>query len=366
MSGECVVHYDILYDGGGGNESQQHAIEEEKCKLDLYLPVFDRENDRSHNKEEYHYHEKGGKVTGYQTGTPDNREKQTTFINGGKSKSQCPVVIFVHGGGWRRGDRRAWRYYMSYDTNIFVALWFRILNLYSNVGKTFAKHGIACAVVSYPLSKPGIPWIFIEMITSYLSCALIYICFVASLVIVFIALAFVTNWNDAVNIGRNHFANVTYFPLAFHLFSSLNVVILILITYQRSWVNLSRINVIVLWVMVLSSIRVLSCDVISCNEITRSLTLFISTLVLTQGTLFYVYQLKSFVGHETQAKTLAKAVRWVKEFGEKSGYFRGNSIFLMGHSAGGHLSSLLALEDRYLTAEDCLDDIKVRQGVIND
>ena len=43
----------------------------------------------------------------------------------------APVVVFVHGGGWRRGDKAAWNHFLSlYDTNflLFSIMW--LCNLY--------------------------------------------------------------------------------------------------------------------------------------------------------------------------------------------------------------------------------------------
>lgn len=45
-----------------------------------------------------------------------------------------PTVIFVHGGGWRSGDKN-----YTYD-------------LYGNVGKAFAEKGIGCAIINYRLA----------------------------------------------------------------------------------------------------------------------------------------------------------------------------------------------------------------------
>lgn len=50
----------------------------------------------------------------------------TTAADGG-----APVVVFIHGGGWRRGDKDAWNHFLSvYDTNFFffVLLW--LCNIY--------------------------------------------------------------------------------------------------------------------------------------------------------------------------------------------------------------------------------------------
>jgi len=45
-----------------------------------------------------------------------------------------PVVVFVHGGGWRRGDRNYWA------------------DIYGKVGESYVKHGFVAVVISYRLS----------------------------------------------------------------------------------------------------------------------------------------------------------------------------------------------------------------------
>jgi acetyl esterase/lipase len=62
------------------------------------------------------------------------------------------------------------------------------------------------------------------------------------------------------------------------------------------------------------------------------------------------YRLSPAVKHPEHVKDLARAVRWTHDNLAKYG---GNTerIFLMGHSAGGHLVSLLATDESYLKAE---------------
>jgi len=59
------------------------------------------------------------------------------------------------------------------------------------------------------------------------------------------------------------------------------------------------------------------------------------------------YRLSPDVHHPSHAEDVAKAVTWIYENIIKYG---GNpkNIFLMGHSAGGHLSALIALDKHYL------------------
>lgn len=52
------------------------------------------------------------------------------------------TVVFVHGGGWRSGDR---------------ALTVGGADVYRNIGRFFASRGVAAAVISYRL-QPEVPW----------------------------------------------------------------------------------------------------------------------------------------------------------------------------------------------------------------
>ncbi|MEO6785826.1 MAG: alpha/beta hydrolase [Chthoniobacteraceae bacterium] len=53
-----------------------------------------------------------------------------------------PVMVFIHGGAWRKGDK---------------ALRFGGEDVYGNIGRFFASHGIGVAVISYRL-QPEVTW----------------------------------------------------------------------------------------------------------------------------------------------------------------------------------------------------------------
>jgi arylformamidase len=53
-----------------------------------------------------------------------------------------PILIFVHGGGWRRGDK---------------ALKFGRADPYGNIGRFYATRGIGVAIVNYRL-QPAVTW----------------------------------------------------------------------------------------------------------------------------------------------------------------------------------------------------------------
>jgi acetyl esterase/lipase len=75
------------------------------------------------------------------------------------------------------------------------------------------------------------------------------------------------------------------------------------------------------------------------------------------------YRLSPQVKHPEHIKDIARAFAWTKKhIGEHGGDAK--QLFLLGHSAGGHLVALLATDDQYLKAEGCKAvDIKGVIGV---
>jgi acetyl esterase/lipase len=70
------------------------------------------------------------------------------------------------------------------------------------------------------------------------------------------------------------------------------------------------------------------------------------------------YRLSPAVKHPEHIKDVARAFAWTKKNIKKYGG-RPEEIFVAGHSAGGHLTALLATDESYLKAEGCsLKDIK--------
>lgn len=64
------------------------------------------------------------------------------------------------------------------------------------------------------------------------------------------------------------------------------------------------------------------------------------------------YRLSPEVKHPEHVKDVAQAIAWLREHAHEYGGDAG-SIFLVGHSAGGHLVSLLTTDPRYLEAVGC-------------
>jgi arylformamidase len=69
----------------------------------------------------------------------DPKQRLDLYVPDGKG---WPVLLFVHGGGWDSGDRQ-----------LTVAG----VDLYANIGRFFASHGVGSAVIGYRL-LPGVPW----------------------------------------------------------------------------------------------------------------------------------------------------------------------------------------------------------------
>ena len=76
------------------------------------------------------------------------------------------------------------------------------------------------------------------------------------------------------------------------------------------------------------------------------------------GTVLVNYRLSPGVRHPAQVQDVARAFAWTHaHIGRYGG--RADEVFVSGHSAGGHLVSLLATDDSYLKAEKLsLGDIK--------
>ena len=72
----------------------------------------------------------------YYNGAEADKKKHKLDLYLPKGKTDFPVVLFVHGGGWVFGDK-----------NFF--------GVYEGVGKMFARHGIGAVVTNYRLS-PGV------------------------------------------------------------------------------------------------------------------------------------------------------------------------------------------------------------------
>eukprot|EP01118_Nematostelium_gracile_P006641 TRINITY_DN2134_c0_g1_i3.p1 TRINITY_DN2134_c0_g1~~TRINITY_DN2134_c0_g1_i3.p1 ORF type:complete len:348 (+),score=68.60 TRINITY_DN2134_c0_g1_i3:116-1159(+) len=196
--------------------------------------------------------------------SPDKKHHLDLFLPK-NHPTKSPVVLFVHGGGWKRGDR----------------VWFR--GMFKNVGTTLAKEGIACALISYRLSILTNAWIlaFAFFIAIVFSMALLLLSLIGD------GLVHAWKWGEPIE-------RVFFY------------------------------------------------------EIIAGLILYIIPIVaFGVGTVVWVMNSKKGVKHPEHAYDVAKSLRWVIENADKYNWDK-NQIFLMGHSAGGHLVSLLALDPTYI------------------
>lgn len=173
----------------------------------------------------------------------------------GRLEHKRPVIVFVHGGGWQRGDRRT------------------AIGLYQNVGRAFAAAGYVAVLPSYRLTVPNLAGIMRMSFTA------------------------------TVILG---FAVCLALGLAGHL--------------SKIGAASIGLSLLVLWLVMMALI-------------------------------IFRYRKDILSGVETgfprHAHDVADALVWIQknidQFGGDS-----SQIFFSGHSAGGHLVSLLTMDQSYL------------------
>eukprot|EP00475_Leptophrys_vorax_P036687 TRINITY_DN6242_c0_g1_i2.p1 TRINITY_DN6242_c0_g1~~TRINITY_DN6242_c0_g1_i2.p1 ORF type:complete len:462 (-),score=91.18 TRINITY_DN6242_c0_g1_i2:59-1444(-) len=167
---------------------------------------------------------------------------------------KCPVVIFIHGGGWQRGHRRS------------------AAGLYQNVGRTFAASGFVSVVPSYRLTAPP----------------------------------------------RN-----SVIRAAGLISIILTTIVLLSLSGAKLYTFLSWLSLLIYLLVWL-------------------LAIFMAYLVLRKDLTSPEDSI-----HPRHANDVADAVAWTQKNVQKLGGDP-SRIFLCGHSAGGHLVALLALDRKYL------------------
>jgi acetyl esterase/lipase len=75
----------------------------------------------------------------YEAGSTDPKQRLNLFLPAG---TNWPVMVFVYGGGWVKGDK---------DLRVGGA------DVYGNIGRFYADHGIGVAVINYRL-LPQVKW----------------------------------------------------------------------------------------------------------------------------------------------------------------------------------------------------------------
>lgn len=272
-----------------------------------------------------------------------------------RNPSPSPVAVFVHGGGWRRGDKDTWKHFVFEDVNLLVAFVYWYFGLYGNVGREFARRGVPCAVISYPLTKLKIPWLFLELATSHVGTVIflgVLLCLVIGAVAV---IDFLTPVSLVYSLISHEHRDLRRFPVSGLILGHLvlvNLVTLVVISVQRSKHRLHSLLIGGFWVVILGLLY-------AAVRFEHSLlTAWLSTFVLVQGTLLYLNLNSKDHTHEDQITALSKCIKKVYELGRDTAYYDYTSIYLIGHSAGGHLCSLLALR------QDSLEDVGVESSNI--
>ena len=356
-----VIHKDIFY-------ADIPGVEHGDCHLDLYLPDQVQENNSSetlYEKVRYNSASRNihsdiynvAKDTGVKHEKPINKYSKHKFVGDSTKGVSVPFVLFIHGGGWRRGGRSAWKHFLYFDVNFLVAFLQLIVGSYGNIGEVLAENNIACAVVSYPLTEAGPVVLLVEMFMSYIQCVLVV--FVTSSPILGLLLIYKAINHHSFNVTcevifkENETCSVfkTLFLIAMTL---TNFAIALLFVFRRKEFNISIIQLRLFGLALIASLVVSFCS----NS--PFYYLVISTLVMTQSMIFCQRMKRHGSTYDGQVKAVAQAVRWSKCFGQESRYIDINRLYLMGHSAGGHLVTLLVLDESFLAEVACSsEDIKV-------
>jgi hypothetical protein len=266
-------------------------------------------------------------------------------------KESIPVVLFVHGGGWRRGDKSAWKYFLSRDINLLAVLINLRFGLYGNVGKALARRGIACGVMSYPLTQLSTIWLLLEFITSYISSLFISTVLACATGTVFLFVWNIMTLDSLSTCMMSVKEDFVFYGTALIFFN--NILILTIISFQRDYHKLTRLHVSLMWTSLIVVVLVVSKTYIL-------VVLTLVTFVIGQGILMNTNLNVQKLGLEQQVDSVAKCMKKIKGIGEDTGSFNPKEFYLMGHSAGGHICSIAALCDEYLKDQGMSNvDIKV-------
>lgn len=295
------VEYDILYDK---QRRDCHFNDERKSVVDLYTPEIVREH------------------------------------------QDVPVVLFVHGGGWRRGDKAAWKYYLSRDINLLAAIIYGIFGLYGNVGKALARRGIACAVMSYPLTKLSTAWLLFELATSYISSLAVLVVSFGFLAAILWPVGSILSWKFFVGPMQPS-------TMGFAVVFVTNMFILTIISIQYRYHKLSRFQVVLIWTVLI--VFTLSGQKEHFLYLATIVTFLIGQFILLNTNL----QVQN-LNLDQQVEAVIKCIKKIQNIGNQTRKFNPTDVFLMGHSAGGHLCSIAALHDDNFTKQGISKaDIKV-------
>ncbi|XP_071119624.1 uncharacterized protein [Haliotis cracherodii] len=290
-----------------------------------------------------------------------------TFSDGKAWPRPPPVVLFVHGGGWQRGCRRAWTYFGgSINLLLCFTTWF--FGLYHNVGASLACRGVACAVISYPLTRPAMPWVILDVIVSYTGSAIFSFivyqlistsCFISHEIYSFLMQCENVLMFDAECLERTNCIFNVPLSSVFIFTNYLTLLAMLICSCNNPLKDIHPLGARLLWTTVSFLLAHLSSTVGSETAVYT----YLCTFLLCVSIQLHSARQWQPVSNSQQIRAITTAMKWIKNCSERTSYFDSTSLFLMGHSAGGQLVSQLALDKNQLDDGGCSShDIK---GVVS-
>ncbi|XP_052777469.1 uncharacterized protein LOC128214836 isoform X1 [Mya arenaria] len=272
--------------------------------------------------------------------------------------AKIPFAVFVHGGGWRRGGKNSWKHFLFYDVNFLVAFLQYFLGTYGNVGETLSDNNIGCAVISYPLTELGMPVLLLEMVLSYVQCCLctMLLSIPISLFGFIIRTKFVPHqFNWEINETSSFEMDIwKQYILTVFLVTNLATLTLLAMKNISKRTRTSSFIIMTVFILIVSLLLV--------NNISLTF-MVICTVILSQSLILHQRLHRRRHKHDHQSDAVALAVRWSKEFCERSDIADSSQLYLIGHSAGGHLVTRTVLDETVLSRVGCCpSDIK---GVVS-
>ncbi len=303
-------------------------------------------------------------------GTPEARKSSCSEPLKDNLSCSPPLVVFVHGGGWRRGDRHLWRQYLSsYDTNLLLSIMFYFSNLYQNVGESFARNGIACAVISYPLLQPTLLATLFELLTSFCMSTLLSTTLLTLIMFLF---QFVFTW--CLPFTNIYIINQIYLKILNSDLRMIHVVPICLMLSQLSIWCIIILNIHTNYkkgtskYILFSSIPTGAAAFFIWFRITQptfSSSIWILSILftITLQTTIAINQIifihkSDTINCDDQVRSVARTIQWLKIFGKTTCVYDTDKMVLAGHSAGSHLINQLIWDD------SCLKNFQLDRGDI--
>ena len=262
-----------------------------------------------------------------------------------------PFVVFIHGGGWKRGARQAWKHYLYYDVNFLVSFLQFFVRTYSNVGETLAENGIPCAVISYPLTEASLCVVLFEMFVSYIQCFLftsvvsIHAILLAMLFRSVFTVTYATNTSWELIFNDQKEIHVTKLFILAVLLATNSLTLAIVFIKRRCFKLASKQCSFLAASLVLATSVIVS---VASGVHMLLLGLNCVTMVISQGIILRVRLSRQRRTHEHQLQVVSAAVSWANTYCDRTQPGTPSSLYMMGHSAGGHLATLATLSSGVL------------------